>query len=99
MLRQLFPHLRNILRQLGPLGQNSGIHIPDAPSPGPQQPGHMVQQDQTVRSRIGRVMVRKVFSDVPQSGRSQQGIHNRMGQYICIGVAQQSHLIGDLHPA
>ena len=79
---QVVPHFFDIGGQLGLLGQNGGVHVAHLVPLLLQQLHHMVQQLQAVRPRVGRVGVREVPSDVPQSRRSQQGVHHRVGEHV-----------------
>ena len=86
-------------RQLGGLRQHGGIHVADTEAGLADAGGHRVQQNQTVCAGIDRITVRKKMPDIPQGAGSQQGVHHRVCEHICIRVAQKPLGKGDLHPA
>ena len=40
-----------------------------------------------------------MLSDIAQSQRAQQGVHNGVGEHVGVGVAQKTLFIRDIHPA
>ena len=41
----------------------------------------------------------KWLADVAQAGGAQQRVHDRVGEHVGVGVAQQPAVVVDLHPA
>ena len=95
---QIIPHLRDMGGQLWLLCQNGSIYIAYLPARLVQQSHHMVQQNQTIRSLVGRISIREVAADITQSCRPKQGIHDCMGEHIGVRVAQQPQRVRYLYP-
>ena len=60
---------------------------------------HAAGQLQAVGTGVLRVIVWEMLADIPQRRCAQHGIHHRMGQHVCVRMAQQTFFKGDLHPA
>ena len=59
----------------------------------------MAQKLDAVGPQIPVIRIREVLTDVPKGRGSQQCVHNRMGQNVCIGVAQQPQRMGHFYAA
>ena len=59
----------------------------------------MAQQHAAVRALEGRISIGKMFADIAQRGRTEQGIAQGMQQHITIGMGQQAEFMGNLHAA
>ena len=95
--RNVFPHPLDIGRQLRALSQDGNIHISHCIARPSQVNSHHPQQRAAVCPPPAFIAVRKQFSNVPQSGGPQKGIHQRVEGHICVGVSQQTQVIGDLN--
>ena len=98
-LRQVFAHTGNKRRKLRALREHRTVDILHAITGLCEHTVNLAQKHDTVRPGIARVVVREKLADVPERRRAEQGVHQRVGQYVRVGMAQQSLLIGDLHPA
>ena len=92
-------HSFNIGSQLRSLGDHGHIDIADPITGFPYPLSHNPQQHQRIRSLIGGIRIREVFSDISQSCSAQQRIGNRVKQHIRIAVTKQSPFIFDLYAA
>ena len=64
-----------------------------------EQVGHMLQQDETRNAFVAGISVGKVFPDVPQGCRAEQGVTDRMEQDVRIGVTFEPQMKGYFHTA
>ena len=60
---------------------------------------HLTQQEHAVGALVGVVGIGKMLSDISQRGGSEQGVHDRVCQYIRIGMTEQTVSVGNLHAA
>ena len=64
-----------------------------------ENPAHLAQQEHAVGALVGVVGIGKMLSDVAQRGGSEQRVHDRVCQYIRIGMTEQTVSVGNLHAA
>ena len=95
----ILAHLRQVGHQFGPLCDDCRVNVLDHIVVLIQKLCDLPQQLQTGNAFIGRILVRKMLSDVPKRCRAEQSVHDRMEDHIRIGVSKKSLLIRDLYPA
>ena len=95
--RDVRPHLLDVGAELRRLANDSGVHIADTVSPVYENSPDFSQEIHGICPFIGQVAVRKVKPDVAESRAPKERIHNRVGEHVRIGVAEQPFLIGYLH--
>lgn len=99
IFRQNPAHFGNVGHHLRLLGNDGGIQIGDLITLPANQLAHLFEKDLTVDPFEAIVVVGKMLTDIPQGSSTQKGIHNSMGQYICVTVAVKSPMEGDLYAA
>ena len=95
----VFLHLGDVAPQLRPLGDHGHIHVAHLVSRPVQLLPHKGQELPGRNSLVPGVRIGKMLADVPQTGGPPEGVHHRMQQDVCIGMALQAQLEGNLHPA
>ena len=73
-LRQIAAHQSDVRREPRHLGKHGAVQITDRVSGRVQAGRYLVQQRQTVRAGISRIIVREKVADVPQSRRTEQPV-------------------------
>ena len=81
-LRQIAAHQSDVRRELRRLGKHGAVQITDRVSGRVQAGRYLVQQRQTVRAGISRIIVREKVADVPQSRRTEQRIQTAMDRLM-----------------
>ena len=85
-------HVRGQLRLLS---NDSGIHVIDPPAFLFNPSHHFLEHQETICVFEGRIMVGKVLSYIPFSKSTNQGVNDGMGQYIRVGMPQETHGMRD----
>ena len=75
--------------QFGTFRANSRIDIPDTVSFGRNQFYRLLQKNLAVDILVLSGSIRKMITDIAHIGGPQQGIANRMQQYVSIRMSQQ----------
>ena len=83
----------------GPLEHHRGVHVPDRPALGGDALDDVAQQRHRVGVAPQLVGVGEVLADVAEPGRAEQGVDDRVGEDVGVGVACEAALAGDLDPA
>jgi len=81
------------------LGDDGVVDVADFPALGVDQRNHMTQQHAAVGALELRVGVRKVFADITQRGRAEQGIAQGVQQDVTVGVSEQPEAVCNAHAA
>jgi len=97
--RQIVPHVLDVWSELRTLRDNGCVDVVDAVSVFFQQRADMCGEDETVGTAVLGICVRKMFSDVTECCRTEQRIHDCMGQNVRIGMTEQSALVWNINTA
>ena len=92
-------HRRNVIFQLGPLSNHRHIDISHFVAGIGHFLTHNPQKFQRIRTFIGRICIGKMLADVSQGSSAQKAVGDSMEQHICVTVAQEALLKGNLYAA
>src|SRR3990172_1471629 len=96
-LADRLPHLRQVRRQLRPLRDERGVHVP-RPVPGLLHRGaDLSEEAAAVGPRVGRVVRRVALADVPQAGGAEEGVDDGVEEDVGVAVAAEAGLAGYRH--
>ena len=92
-------HLAHVREELGRLGNHRGVHVDDSALAKTHQPRRFVQEDAAARAPPTRVGVGKEMADVRLAQGAENGVADRVHQYVGIRMSFQTFRVRNLHPA
>jgi hypothetical protein len=87
---QIVPHGVNVRCELRSLSNDGRVDVVDAVTAFFQQRMDMCGKDETVGTSVFGIGIREMSADVTKGCRTEQSIHDRMGQHVRIGMTEQS---------
>ena len=98
-LGHALPHGVAVRCELGRLRRDGAVAVHEAKSPLARKVRDPRQEDHAVRALVGWVGVREEPPYVAGAHGAEDGVHERVGDDVGIGVALEPALRGDVHPA
>ena len=86
-------------RELGRLREHGRIQIAELPAALAHERGNVPQQRNAVRALVARVGIRKMFADITERERTEQGIHDGVREHVRVRVTVQTKLKRNVHTA
>ena len=81
------------------LGEDDTVEVADLPSCLGRKVSDVPKHVGRIAATVGLVGIGEQLADVPQRGRSQQGVCHRVQQYVGIAVADRGPIVGYVDPA
>ena len=78
------------------MSHNDGREVVESETVFLHERNYFIQQSHAVCAFVCRIGVGKEFADISSAERAEYGVHYRVYQYVCVGVPDESFVVGNI---